>query len=226
MKNFVVTIMLVFAITSFANAPHEKKKKDGVTPEKAMGYLKKGNARYLAGEPRKDGQDQGVRSKQKDKQAPHTIVITCADSRVPPELVFDQKLGEIFTIRVAGEALDHSVIASAEYAVEHLGAKNVFIMGHTACGAVKAAMTTKEGASAGSEHLDALVSDIRPRLKGGRGLASEPSANVEVESATNAEGVASDLLKRSKIMKDAVAGGNVEVHWGLYHIDTGVVDFH
>ena len=234
MKKFVtitiLTISMSFYLSSaYAGSGHDHghgKKAKGTSPEKAMGFLKKGNARYLAGEFRTSGLNQSDRTKVKDGQHPHTIIISCADSRVPPELLFDQKLGEIFVIRVAGEALDHSVLASAEYAVEHLGAQNIFVMGHTSCGAVKAALSTKEGESAGSEHLDALVADIRPRVKGTRGIASEPSPGVALESASNAEKIALEIPGRSKIMKEALEAKKIQIHWGLYHIDTGVVDFH
>lgn len=225
MKIFGVILLVSFSFNVWASGGHGKKEK-GTTPEKAMSYLKKGNARYLAGDVRNDGQDEKVRTKQKDGQKPHTIVISCADSRVPPELVFDQKLGEIFVIRVAGQALDHSVLASAEYAVEHLNVRNIFVMGHTSCGAVKAALGTKEGQSAGSDHLDSLVADIRPRVKIDRSPASQPAPDVAVESAANAEKIASEIPNRSKILKDAVEKEHVKIHWGLYHLDSGVVDFH
>jgi carbonic anhydrase len=194
---------------------------EGVDAEKALGWLKNGNTRYLTNHLRKDGRSQSDRNRLAKGQNPHTIVISCADSRVPPETIFDQSLGEIFVVRVAGEALDSSVIASVEYAVEHLGTKNILVMGHTSCGAVKAAALAKTGESAGSESLDKLVNDIKPRFEG-RTIASSDLDNASV---MNARGVAADLAQRSKIIQKAMTEKNVKISSSLYHIDSGKVDF-
>jgi carbonic anhydrase len=154
-------------------------------------------------------------------QNPHTIVLSCSDSRVPPELVFDQALGEIFVIRVAGEALDSSVIGSIEYAVAHLGAKNIVVMGHTSCGAVKATLSAKPGVSIGSPSLDKLVADLKPNLEGRALKDGDLSEDVNI----NTKAVAANLIKRSEIIRTAVEKGELKVNSALYTLKTGVVDF-
>lgn len=203
-----------------AHGHHVAKK--SVDPMVALGWLKNGNTRFVKSHLRKDGQSVHDRERLSKGQQPHTIVLSCSDSRVPPELVFDQKLGEIFVIRTAGEVLDFGAIASMEYAIEHLGSRLVLVMGHTSCGAVKAALESKPGVSVGSASLDALVADITPRISS---VASQSSPNVALQSETNAKGVAQDLIKRSAIIGAKVSSGEVKIVPALYHLDSGAVDF-
>ncbi|MGZ5279764.1 MAG: carbonic anhydrase [Pseudobdellovibrionaceae bacterium] len=205
-----------------AHASHHVEKK-GVEAEKALGWLKNGNIRYRKGSLRKDGQSQKDVKRLSTGQAPHAIILSCSDSRVPPEVIFDQKLGEVFVIRNAGEIPDRSSIASIEYAVEHLGSRLVVVMGHTSCGAVKAALGTMDGADAGSPSLNALVHDIHPRLASFK--ETKPSANVEEESWANARGVAHDLIGRSEIIRSRVANGDLVVKAALYRLEDGKVIF-
>ena len=195
-----------------------------VNAEQSLRWLQNGNARYVNRRFRADGRSAADRKSQLGGQHPHAIVLSCADSRVPTEIVFDQALGEIFTVRVAGEALDSSVIASIEYAVEHLGPRLLVVMGHSQCGAVKAALEAKDGKSAGSPDLDRLINDIKPRLK--TVLGTKPSKHLEVESAVNADGVARALVKRSEIVRKKVESGDLVIKTALYRIDSGNVSFY
>src|SRR3990167_319467 len=136
----------------------------GTAPDQAMTFLRNGNKRFLSGKLRKDGQAKKDIARLATGQKPHTIVLSCSDSRVPPEIIFDQKLGEIFVIRTAGEVLDPMAIASIEYALEHLGSNLILVMGHTQCGAVKAALATIGGQDAGSPHPNKPVAPIPPPL--------------------------------------------------------------
>lgn len=201
--------------------PHGHAK--AVAAEQALSMLTNGNTRYTSKKLRADGRSAEDRKRLLAGQHPHAIVLSCADSRVPPETVFDQALGEIFTIRVAGEALDSSVIASVEYAVEHLGPRLLVVMGHTQCGAVDAALKIKEGDTAGSESLDKLLADIRPRLKTVPG--DKISSNLEVESALNAAEIARDIVKRSEVIRKKVEAGELVIKSALYRMDTGKVSF-
>jgi carbonic anhydrase len=195
-----------------------------VSGEQSLKWLVNGNVRFLKKYFRADGRGAQDRKRLYAGQHPHAIVLSCSDSRVPPEIVFDQALGEIFVIRVAGEALDSSVIASVEYAVEHLGPRLLVVMGHTKCGAVDAAINVKEGSSAGSADLDRLLAEIRPHLKT---VAKEtPSKDIEVESALNADGVARDLVKRSEIIRKKVDAGELLIKSALYRMDSGKVNFY
>ncbi len=190
---------------------------------KALGWLKNGNKRFVIPSLRKDGQSAADRDRLTKGQYPHSIILSCSDSRVPPEVIFDQKLGEIFVVRVAGEVLDASTIASIEYAVEHLGSNLILVLGHESCGAVRAAHGTLDGSDAGSPWLNKLVGDIHPRI---RSFAGKPfSQGGVVEGWANAEGVAKDLILRSQIVRDAVNTGEVKIQSALYHLQTGEVDF-
>lgn len=206
-----------------AAAVHHADPSEGVSPEVALGWLKNGNTRYLKHKLRKDGQSQIDRDRLANGQKPHTIVLSCSDSRVPPELLFDQKLGEIFVIRTAGESLDNSGIASIEYALEHLGSQLILVMGHSSCGAVKAALSTLKGGDAGSPALNYLVKDLHPHLSSFKD--KEPSKYVKTESTINARGVAKDLVDRSKIIADKVTSGKLQIKTALYDIESGVVKF-
>ena len=186
--------------------------------------LKSGNQRFVLGKVRTDGQSQSDIQRLSQGQSPRAIILSCSDSRVPPELVFDQKLGEVFTVRSAGESLSGPAIGSIEFAIAKLGSKLIVVMGHTSCGAVKAAVETPDGTSAGSESLDQLVNDIKPRIRFAS-KSGKHSAELTEESWANARGVAKDLMARSKIISAAVEAGKVKVVVGLYHLSDGKVSF-
>jgi carbonic anhydrase len=199
-------------------------KDESVSAEQSLKWLTNGNSRYVKKHFRADGRMPADRQRLLAGQKPHAIVLSCSDSRVPPEIVFDQALGEIFVVRVAGEALDSSVIASIEYAVEHFDTHLLVVMGHTQCGAVEAALTTKDGTSAGSEAMDKLLADIKPRLKSV--MSQAPSHNLEIESTLNADGAARDLVKRSEILRKKVEAGELVIKPALYRLDSGKVSFY
>lgn len=196
-----------------------------VASDAALERLRRGNLRFQQGKQRK--QDEGIAAKDRNRllagQKPHTIVLSCSDSRVPPEIVFDQRLGELFVVRAAGEVLDNSVLASIEYALSHLGAQLILVLGHDSCGAVSAALSTMPNARSGSPYIDFLVADIQPRIAT---MFRQPASTGLVrESAANARGVVRDLIQRSTIVRERVSSGKLQVRSGLYHLDTGIVDF-
>ena len=231
-KTEKIMLLLILALFSFiqesANAKEVAKspiiEQKNLDPDSSLLNLKEGNKRFLSGHIKVEGQSKKDIERLNLGQEPNAIVVSCSDSRVPPETVFDQKLGEIFTVRTAGEALSPQAIGSMEFAIENLGSRLLVVLGHTKCGAVKAALDTLSGATAGSENLEQLVSDIRPRLKA-MPKSSKPSLDLKEESWANARGVAQDLLKRSKIIADRVAKNKVKVVVGLYDLSTGKVEF-
>lgn len=209
------------AQTSAASAI--SKGEDGVAPAVALAWLKNGNKRFVKHYLRNDGASMTDVKRLSTGQKPHTIVLSCSDSRVPPEIVFDQKLGEIFVVRTAGESLDAMALASIEYAYEHLGARHLVVLGHTMCGAVKAAYGTLKGGDAGSPWLNQLVADIHPRI---RAIAEDkPSNDFINEGWANVKGVARDLPQRSNILREAIESGKLGVSQGLYHLDNGEVEW-
>lgn len=217
-------LTFVFSLNLWANEPaHHAEKSTAVSAEKSLGWLINGNKRYLNAKLRKDGQSSSDIHRLSKDQHPHAIILSCSDSRVPPEIVFDQKLGEVFVIRTAGEVLGDSVVGSIEYALEHLGSKLIVVMGHTSCGAVKAAHATLDGSSAGTPALDSMVKDIHPYLAKYKG--KEPTHKYEKESWSNTEGVAADLVKKSKLISELVKSGAVKIVPSLYDLESGAVTF-
>lgn len=200
-----------------------KREIGAVSADTSLRYLINGNKRFTHGHVRNDGISKNDIKKLSKGQSPHAIVLSCSDSRVPPEVVFDQKLGEIFTVRTAGQALDSSAIASIEYAVAHLGSNLIVVMGHESCGAVKAALSTLTGGDAGSPSLNKLVGDLHPRLQ--RFSRQPASVGVMMESWANVEGVATDLRARSEIIQKAMESGELRIEKALYHLSDGNVEW-
>lgn len=215
----IILISLFFPILAFSSEPNT----GSVSPETSLRWLVNGNTRFNKSYLRKDGQSHSDVVRLSSSQHPHAIVLSCSDSRVPPELVFDQKLGEIFTVRTAGEALDDNVVGSIEYAVEHLGARLIVVMGHTSCGAVKAAYSTLDGSSAGTPALDSMMGPMHARLKEFKGQTA--SKNFEKESWVNAEGVAKDLIRKSTVLGGKWEKGELWIVPSLYDLDSGKVAF-
>lgn len=198
------------------------------SPDTAYSNLIRGNERFVTGAVKGEHRDEARRRSLAGKQNPHSIILSCSDSRVPPELIFDQGLGDLFTIRVAGNILGSAQVASIEYAVEHLGAKLIVTMGHESCGAVKAAIHSKPKVSSGSTDLDWLVSAIRPNLAA-RGVASTSALAADPKLRqpvmANVDAVTEQLLVRSKIISHAIAEGKLKIVRGIYSLDSGKVDF-
>ncbi|MEK7690527.1 MAG: carbonic anhydrase [Bdellovibrionota bacterium] len=202
---------------------------DALASDQALGWLKEGNARYVSGKTKGPARDLATRQELAKGQHPYAIVLSCSDSRVPPELIFDQGFGQLFVVRVAGNVVGAATVASIEYAAEHLGSKLLVVMGHESCGAVKAAMDTPPTKSAGSMDLDTLVSAIRPNIESYRKLASsstDPEAKtLRTPVKMNVNGVAARLLKRSKILRHLVHTGKLKVVGGVYGLASGEVEF-
>ncbi len=186
------------------------------TPEEIIQRLKDGNARFMADELEHKQQDQPRRGALTSGQDPWAIVVSCADSRVVPELAFDTGLGELFVLRVAGNVANTSTIASVEYAVAHLGTPVVVVMGHQSCGAVTAAM----GGGDNGHNLNHLLAHITPAI-----ATCGHEAPVDDVVRENARQVAADLTSRSTIIKGAVDGGNLTIVPAYYKLDDGEVVF-
>jgi len=186
-----------------------------MTGKEALQRLQEGNTRFV--EDKLDGKlnDSKRRDELTDGQSPYAIVLSCADSRVVPELAFDTGLGEIFVIRVAGNVANIESIASIEYAVAHLGTKLIMVLGHQSCGAVTAAMA---GGNNGF-NLNILLAQISPAIdKAGK------NATVNNVVRKNAELVTNDLKTRSAIIENAVNNGGLEIVPAYYNLDSGKVD--
>lgn len=175
----------------------------------AMAKLKAGNERYLDASSNPGDISRQIRQKTCDEgQIPYAIVITCSDSRVIPESIFCAGIGELFTIRVAGNVMDHHQLGSVEYAADHLGTNLVVVLGHTHCGAVGAAV-------AGSP--DGFVKYITDEIKKAIGdeKDEEKASRLNVERSVS-------IIKEQLKLKDS---SDLKVCGALYHIDSGKVEF-
>ncbi len=178
--------------------------------------LKKGNEKYVADQKECKLQDAPRRKELESGQAPHTIVLSCADSRVVPEMAFDQGIGELFVLRVAGNVANTSTLASIEYAVAHLGSKVIVVMGHESCGAVTAAIAGGDN----GPNLNHLLEHVQPAVK-----AHDAGAKVNDVVKTNAKMTAKVLVDNSEIVRNAVNEGKVKIVSAYYNLTGGKVDF-
>jgi carbonic anhydrase len=150
-------------------------------------------------------------------QHPQTAVLSCSDSRVPPEVIFDAGLGQLFVVRAAGEDDDALVIGSLEYAVEHLGSSVIVVMGHENCGAVTAACS---GGKSESVNLDAVTAPIAPSCA--KADANKPGA-LDLAVRDHVHRVAQDLLRKSKLLQEAAEEHKLTIIEAYYSLDTGEV---
>ncbi|OPY76083.1 MAG: Carbonic anhydrase [Syntrophorhabdus sp. PtaU1.Bin050] len=185
--------------------------------DEALQKLIEGNKRYVAGKPLHPHQDVERRRDVIQGQQPFAVILGCSDSRIPPEIIFDQGLGDIFVIRVAGNIVDDVALGSIEYAVDHLGTKLVVVLGHGKCGAVTA--TVQGGEAHG--HVTSIVKAIAPAVEKAKG---RPGDLVDNAIKANAE-LVRDLIKSSKpLLAQAVSEGNISVIGAYYDIHSGEVE--
>jgi carbonic anhydrase len=221
MKNQIITaFMLVFA--TVANAQTTKEQQSALTPDKVLSDLMEGNARFVTGKIH----DPEIKKRVANSvtgQYPKAVVLSCLDSRVPVEMVFDQGIGDLFVGRVAGNVEDQDQLGSMEFATKLAGARLVFVLGHTACGAVKGAC---DGAELGN--LTALLAKIKPAVEAVPGVKPEErnSKNTEfVEKVIvqNVRQTMADIRKDSPVLAEMETSGKIKIVGGIYDLHTGKV---
>jgi carbonic anhydrase len=224
----LAVLLLASAATIWAGVrnPPPPEPQPLTTSEAALAELKAGNERFVKSQRSRsiETRTDGERRKQlaKEKQRPIAAILCCADSRVPPEFVFDQGLGRILVGRNAGNVADGDVMGSLEYAVEHLHAPLVVVMGHKECGAVAAV------AEAGKEALPGHLKDIQENMQAVRDAVLKAGDNKPADFLTrlaesNARAQARRLLSQSKVLRDAVTKKETAVAVGLYDMESGAV---
>ena len=193
----------------------------------ALQALKEGNRRYALG--RQQAQDGNARRKELlEGQAPFATILGCSDSRVPAELVFDQGLGDLFVIRIAGNVVAPSQIGSVEFASEFFKTRLVVVLGHTQCGAVQATLDRHQGGlDARSQNLDAIVDRISPTviklLKAQDRL--EPEQLMQAAVRANIQASVQRLRHGSPFLESLVQSGELLIVGAEYSLETGVVEF-
>jgi carbonic anhydrase len=186
--------------------------------DKVWAELVAGNKRFVAGKTRAYDAI-ALRAKLASGQQPHVIVLSCSDSRVSPELVFDQSLGDLFVVRTAGNVADPVGLGSIEYAVDHVHSTVLVVLGHQKCGAVIAACS---GDKMPSRNLEAIMDKIDPAVTRAK-TYSKPDALVEAAIKENVHQSAQDLLANSEIVRDAVKAGKLTVIEAEYQLASGEV---
>jgi carbonic anhydrase len=187
--------------------------------EQALQRLLEGNRRYVANRPALD-ESPRRRIEVAQGQKPFAAILGCVDSRVPPELIFDQGLGDLFVVRTAGEVLDHAVLGSLEFGVEELNIPLLVVLGHEHCGAVKAAMEVLARHAEAEADIEYLVEALVPAVEQGMRLGGDVW-----EGAGRAQ-VALNVvrLKRAPVLASAVEAGALKIVGAWYCLETGLVE--
>ena len=214
MKQFRVVLAL-FVVVLFSGFVFA-----GSAGDEALQKLMDGNKRYVSGSLMKKDLGDTKRKELLKGQKPFAIVLSCSDSRVPPEIVFDQGLGDIFVVRVAGNVVDPIALGSIEYGAEHLNAPLLFILGHSKCGAVTATIDAK-GEPEGN--IGAIVKKIMPAAEKAKKKGGTKDEILETAIQENVKNVYSDVMKKSKIVPHLVEEGKLKIAAGEYDITTGKV---
>jgi carbonic anhydrase len=186
-------------------------------PDEAIEALLAGNRRYAAGKAIHPHQSPEHRREVASAQHPAAIVLSCSDSRVPPEIVFDQGLGDLFVVRTAGHVVDDVALASLEYAVEHLGVTLLVVLGHSGCGAVAAAIHGGEH----SGHLGHLVELIRPAVERAK---EDPGDLLDRAVRENVAQVVAGLRAAEPVLAKRVRKGELAVVGARYDLQSGLVE--
>ena len=207
-----LALLLLFASTVLAGGAA------GLDAEEALKKLMDGNRRFVSETYDRGDIGPARRAEISKGQRPFAVIVDCSDSRVVPEFIFDQGLGDLFVIRTAGNIVDDIAIGSVEYAVKHLGVRLVLVLGHDDCGAVKA--TVAGGKAEG--HIDAILQAIRPAVA----VAMQKPGNLlDNAIAQNVDMVINRLQSAQPILAQALQTGDVRIVGGVYHLKDGSVDW-
>ena len=193
------------------------------SPAEAIRALKTGNSRFFSGSARRPELSAAERRSQILAQTPFAVVLSCSDSRVPTEIVFDQGLGTLFITRVAGNVIETGTLGSIEYGIGHLKSHVVVVLGHEGCGAVKAALLPPEERARETENIQALLNSIVPAISKIPKIRDEKAKLREAVVANVRQQVQN--LKKIKFVQDAIASGKIAVIGAFYEITSGAVDF-
>ena len=208
----IATLLLAIVFSPAAQQNAEEK----VTADSVLGELKSGNGRHVAYRYQHPHETVDRRRQLVSGQHPHAEILSCSDSRVPPEIVFDQGLGDLFIVRVAGNVATDSEIGSLEYGAEHLHVPLIVVLGHESCGAVTAAV--QGGPPEG--HIATLLNLIKPAVDKTRDMSGDHVANAV---RMNVELVVKQLRSSTPILSELVAHGKLKIVGAVYSIQTGSV---
>lgn len=200
-------LLLLCCVGGLSSAPND-------SPDEALQALIDGNARYVSGKPEHPNRSEEARLAVKGTQRPFAAVLGCADSRVSPEIIFDQGIGDVFVVRVAGNVAGPLELDSLEYAIDHLGAVLILVLGHESCGAVDAVIHGK------ADDIEAVAALIEPAVNRSRSL---PGNHLENAVKANVRDVVA-YLKTTEVISKLLAKGGVDVVGGYYRLGSGRVE--
>jgi carbonic anhydrase len=212
-KYIFITSVGIFSLSRFVVAADPAA--SSVSNDAALTNLKEGNARFAEHEFSQGKPNAAKRAETAETQRPFAIVVGCADSRTSPELIFDHNIGDLFVVRTAGNLVDDYALGSIEYAVGHLGARLIVVVGHDGCGAVKAALASATAPG----HIESLVRDIQPAVQAVKGKEGDTLHLAITENAR---------LMADKIRNEAKFGDlakEVQIVYGVYDLTTGNVEW-
>ena len=199
-----------------------KETQTDLTPDTALTILKQGNERFVNNLKANRDLLKQV-NETSDGQHPFAVILSCIDSRTSAELIFDQGLGDVFSVRIAGNCVNEDILGSMEFACKVVGVKLIVVLGHSRCGAVKGACDDVR-----MGNLTALLNKIRPAvddIRGtGTGNGSDPEF-VERVAGRNVELAMEQIAQRSPILKEMLGAGDIGIVGGIYDVQTGVVEF-
>lgn len=203
---------------------HNKESQSSLTPKSALEILKEGNQRFINN--LKVGRNllQQVNDT-RDGQWPFAVILSCIDSRTSAELIFDQGLGDIFSVRIAGNIVNEDILGSMEFACKVAGSKIIVVLGHTKCGAVKGACDHVE-----MGNLTTLLSKLQPSIEAETSTKenrnSTNSGFVENVAQINVRKAVDNIMQKSPILKEMIDNGDIAIVGGMYNVETGEVEFY
>ncbi|MBL7722643.1 MAG: carbonic anhydrase [Chitinophagaceae bacterium] len=198
---------------------HSKEYLENLTPYKCYEILVEGNKRFV-NNLNNDHDHLEMINETREGQHPFAVILSCMDSRTSVELIFDQGLGDLFSVRVAGNIVNNDILASIEYAVKYVGSKILVVLGHTECGAIKSA---KQGVKDG--HITDLLKRIQPSIS--KAMLKDDKEHLFHDNVAyaNVENSLEEILTRSEIVKQMFEKGEIGLVGGIYNIENGEVDF-
>jgi carbonic anhydrase len=220
-QSLAIALFLILLPATQAGQSDQHHGPEPMPPEQALKLLGAGNLRYLSHDATNPPDYKRERKELVDGQHPYAIVLSCSDSRVPPEIVFDETLGKIFVSRVAGNVADPTELGSIEYAADHRYSRLLFVMAHESCGAVKTTMdVVRTGEYPKSPNLRALINSISPTLDPKR-LDTNNKEDVAVNVDRNLKAQMENVVKKSESLAIKVRSGELQIIGAIYSLKDG-----
>lgn len=222
-QSLAVALFLILLPAQAGQPKQHQGSAEPMPPDRALELLRQGNARYLKHDATNPPDYKRERKDLVNGQMPYAIVLSCSDSRVPPEIVFDETLGKIFVSRVAGNVADPTELGSIEYAAtgKHPYSRLLFVMAHESCGAVKTTMdVVRTNEYPDSPNLMALINAIKPTLDPKR-LDSTNKEDVAINVARNLQAQMENVVSKSKSLERGVMSGDLQIIGAIYSLENG-----